>query len=91
MQKQVHWENIYATKDANKVSWFSEHLEPSIRLIESATLKPDAHIIDIGGGASTLVDDLLDRGFTNLTILDISANALGKIKDRLGKGSAGVT
>jgi len=90
MQRQDHWDNIYATKDTKGVSWFREHLEPSLKLIESAQLKPNAHIIDVGGGASTLVDDLLDRGFTNLTVLDISANALDKIKDRLGDKAAGI-
>lgn len=90
MQRE-HWENIYATKDATQVSWFREHLEPSLALIDAAQLKSNAHIIDIGGGSSTLVDDLLERGFTNLTVLDISANALDKIKDRLGSKASGVS
>jgi ubiquinone/menaquinone biosynthesis C-methylase UbiE len=91
MKRQSHWDNIYATKDTKGVSWFREHLAPSLELIESAQLNRDAHIIDIGGGASTLVDDLLDLGFTNLTVLDISANALEKIKQRLGEKAAGIT
>ncbi len=91
MQKQDHWENIYATKGAQSVSWFREHLEPSLELIRLAQLDADAHIIDVGGGASTLVDDLLDEGFSNLTVLDISATALEKIKERLGDKAAGVT
>jgi ubiquinone/menaquinone biosynthesis C-methylase UbiE len=88
--KQQHWESIYSTKPENSVSWFREHLEPSLELIESAGLTPDAHIIDVGGGASTLVDDLLERGFTNLTVLDISSAALDKTKERLGETASDV-
>lgn len=91
MSKQNHWENIYATKEERDVSWFREHLEPSLELIDSAQLDRAALIIDVGSGASTLVDDLLDRGFSNLTVLDISANALDKIKSRLGDKAASVT
>jgi ubiquinone/menaquinone biosynthesis C-methylase UbiE len=84
MDKQHHWENIYSTKDSKGVSWFRKHLEPSLELIESAKLSPDAGIIDVGGGASTLLDDLLERGFTNVTVLDISSAALETTKRRLG-------
>ena len=84
MDKQQHWNNIYATKDVKGVSWFREHLEPSLELIGSANLSPDAAILDVGGGASTLVDDLLDRGYTNVTVLDISSAALDGTKARLG-------
>lgn len=91
MNRQSHWESIYAAKEVGDLSWFREHLEPSLRLIESAQLDPAASIIDVGGGASTLVDDLLNNGFSNLTILDISANALDKIKSRLGERAASIT
>lgn len=84
MGRQDHWETIYTERGVNEVSWFREHLEPSLELIESANLKPDAAIIDVGGGASTLVDDLLDRGYTNVTVFDISSSALDKAKERLG-------
>lgn len=84
MDKQKHWETIYETKNATDVSWFQPHLEKSLMLIDSARFQPDARIIDVGGGASTLVDDLLARGFKNLTVLDISSNALEKTKERLG-------
>ena len=83
MNKQEHWDNIYSTKGVKGVSWFREHLEPSLELIESANLSPDAAIIDVGGGASTLVDDLLDRGYTNVTVLDISSAALDSTRARL--------
>ncbi len=90
MSKQSHWENIYKTKQPTDVSWFTPHLESSLKLIDSANLDADASIIDIGCGASTLVDDLLDRGFTNLTCLDISAEALEPTKKRLGDRAADV-
>src|SRR5688572_7523176 len=83
--KQKHWETIYSTKAVDSVSWYREHLESSIRLIDSAGLGPDAEIIDVGGGASTLVDDLLDRGYENLTVLDLSRAALATAKSRLGR------
>lgn len=85
MDKQNHWENIYGKKEPTDVSWFQPHLEKSLELIDSAELDPQAQIIDVGGGASTLVDDLLEKGFNNITVLDISLNALGKTKTRLGK------
>lgn len=84
MDKKNHWENIYESKEPTNVSWFQPHLENSLALISSANLKADAQIIDVGGGASTLVDDLLTQNFKNLTVLDISANALEKSKARLG-------
>lgn len=84
MDKQKHWENIYETKEPTDVSWFQAHLQKSLALIDSANLKADAAIIDIGGGGSTLVDDLLEKGFKNLIVLDISASALEKTKARLG-------
>jgi 16S rRNA A1518/A1519 N6-dimethyltransferase RsmA/KsgA/DIM1 with predicted DNA glycosylase/AP lyase activity len=91
MSRRDHWENIYTSKEITGVSWFREHLESSLQLIESAGLRSDARIIDVGGGASTLVDDLLERGFTHLTMVDISATALEKIKHRLGERAASVS
>lgn len=88
MDKQQHWEKIYETKEPTDVSWFQSHLQKSLAMIDSANLSPDAQIIDVGGGASTLVDDLLERGFKHLTVLDISANALDKTKERLGTKAA---
>lgn len=84
MDRKNHWEKIYETKEPTDVSWFQPYLEKSLMLIDSANLAPDARIIDVGGGASTLVDDLLERGYRNLTVLDISSNALEKTKERLG-------
>lgn len=90
MNKKEHWETIYGTKQPTDVSWFRPHLDKSLELIESAKLNKDAAIIDIGCGASTLIDDLLDRGYTNLSCLEISGGALETTKKRLGKLAANV-
>lgn len=85
MDKQAHWENVYQTKGRDEVSWFAEHLDTSLRLITRNSGGKEAAIIDVGGGNSNLVDDLLEKGFTNLSTLDISAKALNDSKERLGK------
>ena len=85
MNAQEHWENIYRTKEPTNVSWFRPHLDSSLGLIDSIGLDLDAGMIDVGCGASTLVDDLLERGFTNLTCIDISAEAIKPTKARLGE------
>jgi SAM-dependent methyltransferase len=81
---KVHWEGVYNSKGEREVSWFQESPEPSIELIGPVGAKPDAAIIDIGGGASRLVDALLVHGFENLTVLDLSEAALDKARSRLG-------
>ena len=85
-----HWERVYASKSPQEVSWFRPHLERSIAFLEAAHIAPEAAVIDVGGGASTFVDDLLDRGYSNLTVLDLSASALNAAKERLGKRAAEV-
>jgi len=86
MDVQQHWENVYHTKAPDQVSWFRPHLETSLALIERATQgDPSASIIDVGGGASTFVDDLISRGYRNITVLDISQAALDAAQIRLGK------
>jgi 2-polyprenyl-3-methyl-5-hydroxy-6-metoxy-1,4-benzoquinol methylase len=92
MSRAQHWDKIYDSKDYEEVSWFSPHLETSLRLIESAQLDRDtAEIIDVGGGRSTLVDDLLARGYKSVTVLDISARAIEQTKKRLGPRAASAT
>ena len=81
---KTHWENIYKTKSSKDVSWYVPHLAKSLELILELGLPKDAQIIDVGGGASTLPDDLLVKGFKNITVLDISAEALKVSRDRLG-------
>lgn len=79
-----HWDKIYSTKKPNEVSWTQEIPLTSLNFIHNFTLPKDAAIIDVGGGESKLVDFLLDEGFTNITVLDISAQALIKTQTRLG-------
>jgi len=81
---KAHWEQIYREKSVKEVSWYRPHLDISFDLIQQTGLKKDAAIIDIGGGASTLVDDLLEDGFTKVAVLDISGLALEAAKGRLG-------
>ncbi|WP_250253819.1 class I SAM-dependent methyltransferase [Chryseobacterium sp. Marseille-Q3244] len=79
-----HWENVYETKNPDQVSWTQEKPQTSLDFIHSFGLGKEAKIIDIGGGDSTLVDFLLEEGYENITVLDISAKALEKAKERLG-------
>jgi len=83
MDTRTHWEKIYTTKAPDQVSWYRPHLETSIDLIERSISDRSAPIIDIGGGESTLVDDLLARGFQNVTVLDVSQVAIDATKQRL--------
>jgi ubiquinone/menaquinone biosynthesis C-methylase UbiE len=90
MDPEAHWETLYRTKTAEQVSWYRRHLDVSLNLIERAAPARSEAIIDVGGGESTLVDDLLERGFSNLTVLDISAAALEVTKQRLGSRAGAV-
>ena len=85
MNKKSHWENVYQTKDETQVSWFREHLDNSLQMILQTNVGKDATIIDVGGGSSTLVDDLLQHGFADVSVLDISVKALENSKERLGQ------
>lgn len=82
--RKNHWETIYETNNPDQVSWTQEVPKTSLDFIHSFGLKKTAKIIDIGGGDSNFVDHLLDEGFENITVLDISAKALEKSKKRLG-------
>lgn len=90
MNLQQHWENIHATKKPEHVSWFAPHLDVSLNLIDRIALPRTASIIDIGSGQSTLADDLLARGYANLTLLDISQAALDAIRKRLGNAASSI-
>ena len=85
MERKSHWQNIYHTKDSKQVSWYTPHLAESLRLILSLNLSKEDPMIDVGSGASTLVDDLLKEGFNHITVLDISSQALEVAKKRLGE------
>jgi SAM-dependent methyltransferase len=91
MSEKPHWEQVYATKAATGVSWYAPHLDRSLQLIERAAADRGARIIDVGGGASTLVDDLVGHGYQAVTVLDLSEEALGVARARLGARAAGVT
>ncbi len=84
MASKAHWENVYSTKSVHAVSWYQERAECSLRLIRETGAAKDADIIDIGGGASVLVDDLLAEGYANLSVLDLSGAALSAARERLG-------
>lgn len=86
--KQKHWNDVYATKALDKVSWFQPRAEMSMLMIQDAGAAADSAIIDIGGGASVLIDQLLDADFSDVTVLDISERALLASKERLGARAA---
>lgn len=85
-----HWQQVYETKPVTEVSWFQEHAAQSLALIRASGIGPEASIIDVGGGASTLVDDLLLQGFERVTVLDVADTALEESKRRLGSAAARV-
>lgn len=91
MENKTHWEKIYRTKESSQVSWYQLHPTMSLQYIQNTGVSRAGQIIDIGGGASTLVDHLLDDGFQNITVLDISAEALGIAKQRLAVRAEVVT
>lgn len=84
MQPKEHWEKVYSSKASDAVSWFQPHAALSLELIKATGVRHDASIIDVGGGASTLVDDLVANGYSDLTVLDLSASALDAARQRLG-------
>jgi 2-polyprenyl-3-methyl-5-hydroxy-6-metoxy-1,4-benzoquinol methylase len=84
MDPTPHWEGVYRSKRPDEVSWYRRHLDASLALIAEAAPDRDAQIIDVGGGESTLVDDLLARGYRHVTVLDVAPTALEAAKARLG-------
>ena len=91
MSGKLHWENIYETKSPTQVSWFQQHPELSLEFIDQTGIDKTAQIIDVGGGASTLVDDLLANEYQNVTVMDISAAALQVARQRIGPRADAVT
>ena len=91
MDTQGHWDAVYGKKGPSEVSWYRPHLDRSLRFVELAELPRDAEILDVGGGASTFVDDLLARGFKHVTVLDLSETAIAQSKARLGARATEVT
>jgi hypothetical protein len=86
-----HWEQVYETTSSAELSWYEESPTTSARLVTSAVSSVDAAVIDVGGGASMLVDRLVDEGFADLTILDVSEHALDEVRRRLGSKASGAT
>ncbi len=84
LERQSHWQNVYQTKGERDVSWFQEVPAISLDFIRATGAGPNSSIIDIGGGASRLVDDLVREGFRSLSVLDVSEKALAKSRERLG-------
>lgn len=82
---QQHWDNVYGAKAENEVSWFQPYPKTSMEFVELFNLPLEANIIDIGGGDSHFVDALLDKGYQNIWVLDISGNAIERAKQRLGQ------
>ncbi|WP_280554502.1 class I SAM-dependent methyltransferase [Halomonas sp. 25-S5] len=91
MSQKDHWEQVYTSKATEELGWYEPHLRTSLNLIQGLGLAMDASIIDVGGGSSTLVDDLLDAGYRSITVLDISERALSLAKKRLGSKAELVT
>jgi SAM-dependent methyltransferase len=89
--RKAHWGMVYERNALHSVSWYREHLDTSLRMLAESGVPLDAAIMDVGGGHSTLVDDLLQQGYSNLTVLDLADAALFAARRRLGPSSARVT
>lgn len=90
LDRKKHWENIYQTKQLSDVSWFQPTPDTSLSFLTQFNIPKSAKIIDVGGGDSFLVDHLLDLGYQDITVLDISDSALNRAKQRLGQRAATV-
>lgn len=88
--RRAYWQGIYARNAADQVSWYRRHLDSSLGLIDRIAPDPATSIIDVGGGSSTLVDDLHARGYRNLTVLDIAAAALQSAQQRLDNAASSI-
>jgi len=89
--RREHWERVYAATPSSEVSWYTRDAGVSIRLMEAVTPSRSVPVIDVGAGASVLVDRLLEAGFTDVTVLDVSEHALGVTRGRLGERASAVT
>ncbi len=90
MERKSHWEEVYQSKDPQEVSWYQPHSERSLQLIREQAPDDATAIIDVGGGASTLVDDLLAAGYRELAVLDLSGVALQRTQERLGTSACAI-
>jgi ubiquinone/menaquinone biosynthesis C-methylase UbiE len=90
MPSTAHWQNVYETRPADAVRWYQAHARQSLAMLKESGVSPDAPIIDVGGGASTLVDDLLAAGHRQVMVLDLSEAAIAAAKERLGADASRV-
>lgn len=90
MTTKAHWEKVYQTKAVDEVSWYRPHLDVSLKLIQDAAPDTGGALIDVGGGEATLVDDLVARGYDDVTVLDISRAAIDVARARLGPSAGPV-
>jgi len=90
MDARSHWENVYTTKAPEAVSWYRPHLEKSLEIVQKIAPDRSVAIVDVGGGESTLADDLLARGYQNVAVLDVSPTAIDVTKRRLGRAADSV-
>lgn len=90
MSKKEHWENVFSQKQQNEVSWYQPVPKASIEFFEANNVSKDAKIIDVGSGDSYFIDYLIDKGYKNIYALDISENALNRLKNRLGEKAQSV-
>jgi 2-polyprenyl-3-methyl-5-hydroxy-6-metoxy-1,4-benzoquinol methylase len=91
MENKNHWEQVYTSKANDAVSWFQANTKRSVELINETKVPHSAAIIDVGSGASHLIDDLISQGFNNITALDLSAAALASTKERLGQKASSIS
>lgn len=91
MGRREHWEEVYTSKPSERLGWYKPRLQTSLEWISALGLDRGAPVIDVGGGASTLVDDLLGLGYTSITVLDLAEPALDQIRARLGERGAAVS
>jgi len=90
-KRKDHWERVYKKLSPSEVGWYQAYPERSLKLINNTGAATDSRIIDVGGGTSKLSEHLLDQGYTNLTVLDISGNSINKAKSQLREKSTGIT
>ena len=88
--RYLHWENVYQTQDENKLSWYQDSPDSSVKLIESIEIQNDWNVIDVGGGTSSLIDYFIKRDIFNITILDISKSAIEKTKNRVANNNCNI-
>jgi SAM-dependent methyltransferase len=90
MNSEIHWRTVFESKASAAVSWYQPHLELSLGMISRIGVIQECKLLDVGGGDSTLIDDLIQRGCSGVTVLDIASTAIERAKQRLGEASLGV-